>query len=83
MLPSQRRIIRISAWLGLLAGLALFSSSFLPYEWLKAAGDRLARDGNLESFTFNRYLIETVIARWVGFFLLGSGVLAWLKEQWI
>ncbi len=83
MLPSQRRLIRILAWLCLLGGLALFIGSILPYAWLKAAGDRLARDGNLQSFTYNRYLVEAAIARWVGIFLLGGGIIAWRKDVWV
>jgi hypothetical protein len=83
MTSRQSRIIHILAWMSLTLGAIFCLVSFVPYEMLRAVGDRLSRDGKLESFTLSRYGVEILISRWGGLFLLAAGLFAWRKDQWV
>ena len=67
----------------ILAGLLLVTGAALPFDTLKSTGDRLSKDGNLQSLTLERYQAWHLPAGVLGAVLLALGLLmlAWRKAS--
>ena len=67
----------------ILAGLLLVTGAALPFDTLKSTGDRLSKDGNLQSLTLESYQAWHLPAGVLGAVLLALGMLmlAWRKAS--
>jgi hypothetical protein len=79
--PRHRTIYWLASILALFASFSLLASGLLPFALLKTLGDRLSKDGNLESLTPERYHAWQPAALVFGAVLLACGLISLFRRE--